>query len=174
MSDPRYPIGQFTPPERATPAWRAQAIETIAQTPAQLRLAVHGLSEAQLSTPYRDGGWTVRQVVHHVADSHVNAYVRLKLALTENTPTIKPYEESLWAKLPDSDGVPIEVSLALLDALHTRWVALLRAMPDADFARRYDHPETGPHDVNYLLAMYAWHGEHHTAHITTLRRQRGW
>jgi uncharacterized damage-inducible protein DinB len=151
-----------------------QAIETIAQAPAQLRLAVQGLSEAQLSTPYRDGGWTVRQVVHHVADSHVNAYVRLKLALTENSPTIKPYEESLWAKLPDSDDVPIEVSLALLDALHARWVALLRAMPDADFSRQYEHPETGRHDVNYLLAMYAWHGEHHTAHITHLRRQRGW
>lgn len=174
MPDPRYPIGQFTPPAAPTAEWRLQAIEAIAQTPARLRLAVRGLSESQLATPYRDGGWTVRQVVHHVADSHVNAYVRLKLALTETAPTIKPYEESLWAKLADNELVPIDVSLVLLDALHVRFVSLLRSMGESDFARGYDHPETGRHDLNYLLAMYAWHGDHHTAHITTLRQREGW
>ena len=174
MSDPRYPIGPFVPPSTLTPDSRAQAIQAIAQTPAQLRLAVRGLSEAQLGTPYRDGGWTVRQVVHHVTDSHVNAYVRLKLALTEPTPTIKPYDESLWAKLADSEAVPIDVSLQLLEALHTRFVSLLESMTDADYSREYHHPETGRHDLNYLLAMYAWHGKHHTAHITSLRQQKGW
>lgn len=174
MNDPRYPIGPLTLPEAFSGQWRQAAIDDISQTPARLRDAVRGLDEAQLSAPYRPGGWSVRQVVHHVPDSHLNAYVRLKLALTEETPTIKPYEESLWARLPDSENVPVEVSLNLLESLHTRWVSLLRSMSDADFERRYNHPETGQHNLNYLLAMYAWHGKHHTAHITELRRQRGW
>jgi uncharacterized damage-inducible protein DinB len=174
MSDLRYPIGPFTPPVNPTSEWRRQSIDALAQTPARLRAAVTGLSESQLSTPYRDGGWTVRQVVHHVADSHVNAYVRLKLALTESAPTIKPYQESLWARLPDSEGVSIDVSLVLLDALHTRWVSVLRSMRDEDWNREYQHPETGRHDLNYLLGMYAWHGAHHTAHVTTLRERKGW
>jgi uncharacterized damage-inducible protein DinB len=174
MTDFRYPIGPFTPPTDPSAEWRLQAIEKIAQTPARLRQAVRGLSDSQLDTPYRDGGWTVRQVVHHVPDSHINAYVRLKLTLTEAAPTIKPYDETLWAKLPDTERVPIDVSLALLDALHIRWVSLLRSMSESEFARRYEHPETGRHDLNYFLAMYAWHGDHHTAHITTLRERKGW
>ena len=174
VMDLRYPIGPFVRPTNPTPEWRLQMIERIAETPRELRNAVRGLNESQLQTPYRDGGWTVRQVVHHVPDSHLNAYVRLKLALTESRPTIKPYEEALWARLPDSDGVPIDVSLSLLEALHTRWVALLRAMRDEDWAREYEHPETGKHDLNYLLAMYAWHGAHHTAPITSLRKRMGW
>jgi DinB superfamily len=174
MTDPRYPIGQFAPPEAFTREWRQGAIDTIAQTPARLRGAIAGLNAVQLGTAYRDGGWTVRQVVHHVPDSHINAYVRLKLALTEDTPTIKPYAESLWAGLADCATVPVETSLTLLDSLHTRWVALLREMREADFERQYQHPETGRHSLNYLLALYAWHGLHHTAHITELRRTRGW
>jgi hypothetical protein len=135
---------------------------------------VRGLSDERLSTPYRPGGWTVRQLAHHVPDSHLNAYVRLKLALTEDTPTIKPYDEGSWAKLPDSDVVPVETSLVLLEAVHARWVALLRSMRDEEFNRRYTHPETGNHDLNYLVGMYAWHGAHHTAHITALRKEKGW
>src|SRR6185503_13578635 len=140
----------------------------------RFREAVRGLSDDRLSTPYRPGGWTVRQLAHHVPDSHLNAYVRLKLALTEETPTIKPYDEALWARLPDSDVVPVETSLVLLESVHARWVALLRSMKDEDFNRRYNHPDTGNHDLNYLVALYAWHGPHHTAHITTLRMQKGW
>jgi hypothetical protein len=174
MTDPRYPIGRFAPEAHPTPEWRHDAIERIAAAPARLRAAVNGLSEAQLSTPYREGGWTVRQVVHHVPDSHVNAYVRLKLALTEKAPTIKPYEEALWAELPDTAHVSIDVSLALLEALHMRWVSLLRAMREEDWSREYTHPETGRHDLNYMLAMYAWHGAHHVAHITMLRQSKGW
>lgn len=174
VSDPRYPIGPFTPPAAPTKAWREQAIDIIAGTPSRLRAAVAGLDEDQLDTPYRPGGWTLRQVVHHVPDSHLNAYTRVKLALTEHEPVIKPYDEAAWAGLPDTDRVPVEVSLALLDALHQRWVALLRSMRDEDFARAYVHPETGRHTLEYLLALYAWHGPHHVAHITTARAQHAW
>ena len=174
MPDPRYPIGPFTPPVSPTREWRRQTIEIIAQTPARFREAVRGLSDERLSTPYRPGGWTVRQLAHHVPDSHLNAYIRLKLALTEETPTIKTYDEALWARLPDSDVVPVETSLVLLESVHARWVALLRSMQDEDFNRRYTHPETGNHDLNYLVALYAWHGPHHTAHITELRKEKGW
>lgn len=172
--DLSYPIGRYAAPTTFSPEWRREAISIIADTPARLREAVRGLTPEQLSTPYRPDGWTVRQVVHHVPDSHVNAYVRLKLALTEDTPTIKPYEESLWAGLPDAEAVPIETSLALLDALHARWVTLLRAMRERDFDREYIHPETGRHTINYLVGMYAWHGPHHTAHVSGLRRRMGW
>jgi uncharacterized damage-inducible protein DinB len=175
MADPRYPIGPFAIPASLTPAEREAAIEQIAWAPAALRKAVLGLDEARLATPYRDGGWTVRQVVHHVPDSHVNAYVRFKLALTEERPTIKPYEQERWAALADVAAVPVDVSLTLLTALHVRWVALLRAMSAADFAREFVHPEMGRTlTLDQTLALYAWHGRHHTAHITALRERMGW
>jgi DinB superfamily len=172
--DPRYPIGKFEMLAAVTPALRHAAIEKIAETPAKFRAAVRGLSDAQMDTPYRDGGWTVRQVVHHVPDSHVNAYVRLKLALTESSPTIKPYAEDKWAQLADSRSTPIEVSLSLLESTHTRWVIILRSLTEADFARKLIHPEHGERNVDWLIFLYAWHGPHHTAHITELRKQRGW
>jgi uncharacterized damage-inducible protein DinB len=175
MSDElRYPIGRFAPPATFSPEWRRDAIQIIAETPDRLNDAVRGLTTEQLATPYRPGGWTVRQVVHHVADSHVNAYMRLKLALTEERPTIKPYDEGAWANLPDVDAVGVESSLALLRALHERWVALLRGMREGEFDRRYLHPDSGEHTVNHLVGLYAWHGPHHTAHISGVRRRMGW
>jgi hypothetical protein len=172
-TDLRYPIGRYTLPD-ADPATYARLIDEIEQLPRALRAAVDGLTDAQLDTPYRDGGWTVRQVVHHVPDSHVNAYVRFKLALTEDAPRIKPYEESRWAQLADA-RLPVAPSLALLDALHVRWVTLLRAMSPEDFERRaYDHPEDGLMTLRAALGLYAWHGKHHTAHITGLRERMGW
>ena len=140
-----------------------------------MREAIRGLNEKQLDTPYRDGGWTVRQVVHHVPDSHLNAYTRVKLALTENAPTIKPYDEAAWAALPDSRSTPIETSLRMLEALHERWTGLLRSMKPEDFQRRFTHPEHGKtFTLDWLVAMYAWHGRHHVAHITSLRERMGW
>lgn len=174
MTDLRYPTGKFAPPAQPTKESRQQAIELIAETPGLLRDAVEGLDEDQLDTPYRDGGWTLRQVVHHVPDSHLNAYIRLKMALTEPVPVIKPYDEAAWANLADTTAVPIDVSLNLLDAVHRRWVALLGAMKDDDFRREYVHPDTGRHVLDYLLAMYAWHGPHHVAQITTTRARMGW
>jgi len=175
MSDPRYPIGPFVTPASLTSAERAAAIEQIAWVPPALRRAVQGLDESRLATPYREGGWTVRQVVHHVPDSHLNAYVRFKLALTEERPTIKPYDQARWADLADVAAVPVDVSLTLLTALHARWVALLRAMSDADFTRSFVHPEMGRTlTLDQTLALYAWHGRHHTAHITALRERMGW
>lgn len=172
--DLRYPIGRYTAPDVYTADWRAARIDEMAALPAALRAAVAGLSPEQLDTPYRPGGWTVRQVVHHVPDSHLNMYLRLKWALTESTPTIKPYDEVAWAELPDSRLTPVEVSLSLLDAVHDRGVRLLRAMSEADFARRYVHPESGEHPLNYMVGSYAWHGRHHVAHITSLRDRMGW
>ena len=174
MTDPRYPTGKFIPPEEPTPESRARAIAAIEETPRRLREAVQGLDEHQLDTPYREGGWTLRQVIHHVPDSHLNAYIRLKLALTEPAPVIKPYDEAAWATLADTTAVPIDVSLNLLEALHQRFVALLRSMSEEDFCREYVHPETGRHPLDHLLALYAWHGPHHTAHITTTRVRMGW
>ncbi len=175
MPDLRYPIGRFQQQTVLTPAERTQAIRRLVETPAQLRAAVHGLSKEQLDTPYRDGGWTVREVVHHVPDSHLNAYCRMKLALTEDAPTIKPYDEALWAKLADSHG-PVEGSLDLLEALHDRWVRLITSLAPADFARTFIHPEypDAPRTLDWLLALYAWHGPHHVAHITSLRDRMGW
>lgn len=165
--DPRYPIGRFVYDGPMTEARRAGAIDTIAAAPAALRAAVAGMTAADLDTPYRPGGWTVRQVVHHLPDSHLNAYVRLKLALTEEQPTIRPYDEARWAELPDSRDVPVEVSLALLEALHLRWVALLRALPPGSFERTLIHPEwPEPMSLDRLVALYAWHGRHHVAHVT--------
>lgn len=175
MTDLRYPIGNFAYDGAMTDARRAACVARIAAAPAALRAAVAGLSDAQLDTPYRPGGWTVRQVVHHVPDSHLNAYVRIRLALTEDTPTIKPYEEARWAELPDARTLPIEASLALLEGLHARWVALLRGLVAADGARQFHHPEHGRLiTVDELIAMYAWHGEHHVAHVTSLRLRNGW
>ena len=172
--DPRYPIGRFVRPETIDDDQRREAIARIAALPSQLREAVAGLTGAQLDTPYREGGWTVRQVVHHVPDSHLNAYVRTKLALTEDVPTIKPYEEQAWAELPDTANTPVEVTLAMLDALHSRWVTLLQGMPKEAFARRWRHPASGEHTIDQLLALYAWHGAHHVAHVTRLRARQGW
>jgi uncharacterized damage-inducible protein DinB len=172
--DLRYPIGRFVPPASVSPETRRKHIEAIAATPGGLRQAVAGLDEDQLDTPYRPDGWTVRQLAHHVPDSHLNAYIRVKLALTEPSPTIKPYEEAEWAKLPDTSRVPVDVSLTLLEALHRRWVALLQSMRDEDFAREYVHPQTGRHNLDFLLALYAWHGPHHIAHVTSLRDRMGW
>ena len=173
-ADLSFPTGRFQRPASLDADARTRAIDVIAATPARLREAVRGLTDKQIDTEYRPGGWTVRQVVHHVPDSHLNAYIRFKLALTEDTPRIKPYEESLWARLPDA-GLPVEPSLTLLDALHVRWVALLRAMSPDDFANRaYDHPENGVTPLRAALGLYAWHGKHHTAHVTGLRERNGW
>lgn len=173
--DPRYPIGRFEwKGGEATPSERLERIQQIAACPSGLRAAVRGLDDKQLDTPYRAGGWTVRQVVHHVPDSHMNAYVRFKLGLTEDSPTIKPYEEDRWAQLPDSRSAPIEGSLDLLEHLHARWVTVLRAMRDTDFSRTIKHPESGVQPLDRMLALYAWHGKHHIAHVTSLRQQNGW
>ena len=174
MTDPRFPIGKFQPPEQLTAAGRKSFIEDVAKVPNALRAAVKGMSDTQLDTPYRDGGWTVRQLVHHIPDSHMNAFIRFKLALTEEAPAIKTYEEKLWAELPDVKATPVEVSLTMVDALHARWVALLRAMKEADFARAFTHPEWGLITLDRTLALYAWHGKHHVAHITELKKAKGW
>jgi hypothetical protein len=172
--DFRYPVGKFQWDGTATDESRRRAIEEIAAAPGHARSAVLGLSPAQLDTPYRPEGWTVRQVVHHLADSHMNAFIRFRLALTENEPTIKPYNENLWSQLADSRELDPAVSLALLEPLHHRWVTMLRAMKPADFARTLNHPEMGVGSLDRTLAMYAWHGRHHVAHITSLRERQGW
>lgn len=173
-SDLRYPIGEMTPTAMVTPELRARSIDAIAVLPVEMRAAVHGLSDAQLDSPYRPGGWTVRQVVHHVADSHLNAYIRMKLALTEDVPTIKPYDEKSWASLRDST-LPIEISLQLLDSLHSRWTALYRSLAPADFSRGFLHPELeGLQTLDRQLQTYAWHSRHHVAHVTRLREREGW
>jgi hypothetical protein len=172
--DSQYPIGDFEMEKDVTPAKRAQAIAQIAAAPEKLRAAVEGLNDQQLDTPYRDGGWTVRQLVHHVADSHVNAYIRWRLTVTEAEPTIKPYDEKLWAELADAKTMPVNVSLDFLDAMHARWVTLLRATEEEDFARSLMHPEHGPRTANWIVFLYAWHGRHHVAHITELRKAKGW
>ncbi|MDE3197819.1 MAG: putative metal-dependent hydrolase [Acidobacteriota bacterium] len=173
-NDPRYPIGKFQWPVSVTPDDRAASIEVIANAPVELRTAAAGLTEAQLGTPYREGGWTLREVIHHVPDSHLNSYVRFKLALTENEPTVKPYDEAAWAALPDAVGTPVEVSLALLESLHRRWVVLLRSLSESDWKKKFLHPEIGPVTLESNLALYAWHGRHHAAHVTSLRKRKGW
>jgi uncharacterized damage-inducible protein DinB len=172
MTNPRFPIGEFKKPDRLSEAERAAAIAEIDATPAALRAAVAGMSDAQLDSTYREGSWTLRQVVHHLADSHVNSYTRFRLALTEDHPTIKPYDENRWAELEDARAMPVEVSLKLLEALHSRWVTLLRSLKPADFDRTIDHPENGTMTIDQLLAMYAWHGEHHVAHIRLARERK--
>jgi uncharacterized damage-inducible protein DinB len=174
MPDPRYPIGKFSFDGPLTADQKKQYLNDIEQTPARLRAAVRGLSDQQLNTPYREGGWTVRQVAHHVPDSHMNAYIRFKLALTEDEPTIRPYMEDRWAELPESKQAPIDVSLALLDSLHQRWTLVLRNIPEADWKRTFRHPEMGLLSLEKTLALYAWHGKHHVAHVTALREKMGW
>ena len=174
ITDLRYPIGRFTRPASLTDASRAAAIAAIADTPKQLRNAVHGLSDTQLDTPYRPGGWTVRQTVHHVADSHMNSYIRWRLALTESEPVIHPYDQTAWAELTDARTAPVELSLQLVENLHARWVLLLKSLSDADFARTFRHPELGLVRLDTNLALYAWHGRHHAAHITSLRQRNAW
>jgi hypothetical protein len=172
-ADPSYPLGRFDRTGPRTAESRRAAIEDIAAMPAHLRRAVDGLSDRQLDTPYRAGGWTVRQLVHHVADSHMNGYIRLKLALTEANPTIKPYRQDAWAALADS-RLPIAVSLAILDGVHARWSALWRSLGDDDYSRVFTHPESGELTVDEQLHLYAWHSRHHVAHITALRDREGW
>lgn len=174
MSDPRYPIGKFTYAGPPNEAQRQELIAEIERAPAALRVAVAGLSEQQVETPYRDGGWTVRQVVHHVPESHMNAYIRFKLALTEDEPTVKPYMEDRWAQMPDVESTPLEVSLALLDSLHDRFVRTLRLIKPDEWKRTFRHPELGLVPLEKNLALYAWHGRHHVAHITELRKKMGW
>jgi uncharacterized damage-inducible protein DinB len=174
-SDPRYPLGRFTFEGPSTAAQRSGWIDQVEAAPARLRAAVAGLDEEQLETPYREGGWTLRQVAHHVPDSHMNASVRFRLALTEDRPTIVPYDEDQWARLADARSAPVEASLRLLEALHERWVLLLRAMTAEDFARGLVHPEhPSGMTLEKMLALYAWHGRHHVAHIEALRDREGW
>lgn len=174
MSDPRYPIGKFSYEGPLSEQQKNKFLDDIEQTPARLKAAVQGLSEQQLDTPYREGGWTVRQLVHHVPDSHLNSYIRFKLALTEEEPTIRPYMEDRWAELPEARTAPIALSLALLENLHQRWMLMLRAIPAADWKRTFRHPEIGPMTLEKNLALYAWHGKHHVAHVTELRKAKGW
>lgn len=174
-TDLRYPIGKFARPDTLSQQQRDQALQSIAELPKKLRAAVAGLSESQLDTPYREEGWTVRQTVHHVADSHMQACSRVRSALTEDWPLVIPYEETFWAELDDARTLPAEISLQLLDSLHTRWVTLLRSLDDSSWSKRgYKHPESGNQTVEQVAALYAWHGRHHTAHITSLRERMGW
>lgn len=174
MEDLRYPIGRVSFKKSLSPAERKDLMQQIAEVPQKVRDAVKGLSDDQLNTPYREGGWTARQVVHHLVDSHANAHVRCRLALTEDKPTIKPYDEAAWAELSDAKTAPIDLSLSILDGLHARWTILLRSLKDADFSRKLVHPEHGEIDLDWILQMYGWHGRHHTAHITGLRKRKGW
>jgi uncharacterized damage-inducible protein DinB len=174
MTDLRYPVGKFEYQGPLTESERNDLIQQVADAPAKLRAAVSGLSEKQLDTPYRPEGWTVRQVAHHVPDSHMNAYVRFKLALTEDEPTVKPYAEDRWAKLSDTKVTPVEVSLALLENLHDRWVRLLKSLTAEEWKRPLRHPEFGTMTLDKVLGMYAWHGRHHVAHITELRKRMSW
>ena len=172
--DLKYPVGKFEKSHPPTSDERKHTIESIASAPGKLRAAVKGLTDQQLDTPYRPGGWTVRQVVHHLADSHMNAYVRFRLGLTEVEPTVKPYDEKLWAELADARTAPIEPSLAIMDAIHGRWVELMHVTRDIDFTRGIKHPEHGLMTLDEQLAMYEWHARHHTAHITALRKRMNW
>jgi len=172
--DLRYPLGRFQPPVSITAQDRAAWMRDIDGLPQELRKAIAGLTETQLDTAYRPGGWTVRQLVHHLADSHMNSYVRFRLAMTEEAPTIKPYNEAAWAELADSKVARAEVSLHLIEALHARWMMLLRSFKSADLARTFVHPEQGEMSLDWALGLYAWHGRHHVAHIKNLRRREGW
>ena len=172
--DLRYPVGPFKRPVDWSPAERAAAIVVIAELPQKMATAVASLTDAQLNTPYRPDGWTVRQVVHHVADSHMNAYIRMRLAATQDNPTISPYDQDRWAALADSRRMNVNVSLMLLEALHARWVVFLRDLSPAEFARPFVHPESGKQSIDTAVALYAWHSRHHTAHITSLRERNGW
>jgi hypothetical protein len=172
--DLRYPVGEFKFAGPLTGEQRQAFIDTIEETPARMRAAVAGLDDEQLDTPYRPEGWTIRQVVHHVPESHLNSYVRFKLAITEDEPVIKPYFEDRWAELDDARQAPVALSLDLLEALHGRWVWFLRSLKQEDFQRTFQHPELGVVSLDKNVALYAWHGRHHVAHITSLRERMGW
>jgi hypothetical protein len=172
--DLRYPIGKFAYEGPMTPERARECLTAIAETPARLRAAVAGLTDEQLDTPYRPGGWTVRQVVHHVPDSHMNSYMRFRWALTEEQPAIKGYDEAAWAKLPDAHSAPVEISLSLLETLHRRWMMLLESLSPEQWKRTFHHSELGPVTLERNLALYAWHGRHHVAHITALRERMAW
>ena len=174
MDTIKYPVGKFTHDAEPTPEKRAACIRDIAELPARLRSALAGLSAAQLDSPYREGGWTVRQVVHHLADSHMNAFIRFKLALTENAPNIKAYDQDAWAGTADARTADPGLSLAIVEGLHGRWAALLSSMSASDFGRAFMHPERGAMSLDHTLQMYAWHSRHHVAHITGLRQRAGW
>ncbi len=174
MENIRYPIGKFAFDVDITPEKRGACIQDIRGLPAKLRSAVAGLSDQQLDTPYRDGGWTVRQLTHHIADSHMNAFIRWKLALTETGPTIKPYDQDEWVTTGDVTGMDVEPSLALVDGLHARWVRLLASLSPSDFQRIFNHPESGVVTLERQLQLYAWHGRHHVAHILSLRERKDW
>jgi len=171
--DPRFPVGTFALPENVTADERVFAIATLAELPSRLRNAVDDLDQEQLDTPYRDGGWTVRQVVHHIADSHTNAVIRVRLALSEDWPTITPYDEKAWAMMHDY-AAPVEWSLELIESLHARWVMLLQSLGDPQWQRGFKHPKIGPMTVEVATMLYAWHSRHHVAHITHLRAREGW
>lgn len=172
--DSRYPIGKFSFDGENAAANRNSAIRDIEELPVRLRQAIAGLNEEQLQTPYREGGWTIHQLIHHIADSHMNSFIRFKLALTEDKPTIKTYEESDWAETTDVTNVPVEISLKLLDALHERFFILLASLSDEGFQRELTHPEHGLVSLEYLTALYSWHSRHHTAHVTSLRERMNW
>jgi hypothetical protein len=172
--DPRYPVGKFRRPAAVTHEDRAVAIAAIAEMPAKLSEALKGLAAQQLATPYREGGWTVQQLVHHIADSHMNAFVRVRLALTEDWPTIAAYDEKAWAMLHDSTNAPVGWSVVLVENLHARWVMLLKSMKDEQWERGVKHPERGPMSLEMATLLYAWHSKHHVAHITSLREREGW
>ncbi len=174
MQDLRYPIGRYSPPSEIEAVQRAAWIDDISLLPSQLSSGLQGLNDYQLDTPYREGGWTVRQVVHHLADSHINSYVRFRLALTEDTPAIKAYDETLWAELADAKTLDVEPSLALLDGLHKRWTVLLKHMTEDDYNRGLRHPKLGEQSLGWMLGIYSWHGRHHVAHITGLKQRMGW
>jgi hypothetical protein len=174
MTDLRYPIGKFIPPEAITQQDLQAAADAIASLPGELRRAVHGMSDAQLDTPYRPEGWTVRQLVHHIADSHMNAFIRVRKALTENEPEISVYDEKKWAELPDSRHADVELSLSLIDSLHRRWAMMLRSIGDADWKRAFKHPERGLVRLDLNTLLYAWHCRHHLAHIVNLRERERW
>jgi uncharacterized damage-inducible protein DinB len=171
--DARYPIGKFERQEMITPDDRLAAIASLAELPEELRNAVDGMDSARLNTPYREGGWTVRQLVHHIADSHMNAFIRVRLALTEDWPTITTYDENAWAVLHDSTA-PVEWSLELIESLHARWVMLLQSLSEEQWIRGFRHPDHGPMSVEMATLVYAWHSRHHVAHITHLRSKEGW
>jgi hypothetical protein len=173
-TDLRYPIGKFKAPEQYTEEIIHNYIKEIEETPANLRKVVEGLTDEQLDTPYREDGWKIRQVIHHLPDSHMNAYIRIKLALTEGQPVIKPYEEDLWAELKDSFLTPVSTSLDLLTLLHERWVILLKSLDEEDLERTYMHPDHGLVNLKYVLGIYSWHGRHHTAQIEELKKRKGW
>lgn len=172
--DPRYPIGTFSKPETVTPYERMAAIAAIAEMPGKLSEAVEGFDKEQFDTPYREGGWTVRQLVHHIADSHMNAFLRVRLALTEDWPAITAYDEKAWAMLADATGAPVAWSVALLENVHARWVMLLESLTDEQWQRGFRHPERGPSTLESATLLYAWHSRHHVAHITRLRERKGW